>query len=102
MIEYCLNDILSESDLKNFEDFNWIVHNYENGTYDGVGYAVALKDTTLYVYNLGHCSCYGPFDDGSQGFINSFSVQDFLTSEDIFVGRIDDEKVRNKVKEVLQ
>ena len=99
MIEYCLNDTLCESRLKDFESFDWIVHNYKIGDWCGDGCAAALKDSILYIYNLGHCSCYGPFEFG---YFDSFSIQEFLYSEDIFTGIINDDKVRNKVMELVK
>lgn len=42
-----------------------IVYSYENGGYDGNGLAVYLDTNGDYhLDELGHCSCYGPFDDG--------------------------------------
>jgi hypothetical protein len=44
----------------------WIVYDYENGSYEGSGTAIAFfKDGTLKVGDLGHCSCFGPLEHPS-------------------------------------
>ncbi|MCE5269526.1 MAG: hypothetical protein LLG00_16745 [Planctomycetaceae bacterium] len=47
-------------------DYDWVVHNYDAGDWSGSGTAAAYKDGQLFMWNLGHCSCYGPTDDGPQ------------------------------------
>lgn len=38
---------------------------YEPGSWDGSGEALLLGDNgVLYTWNMGHCSCYGPWDGG--------------------------------------
>lgn len=34
------------------------------GSYDGTGQILALKEGKWYLQSMGHCSCYGPLDDG--------------------------------------
>ena len=41
---------------------DFIVYHYESGSYEGDGYALYYMDDHWYMYNMGHCSCYGPFD----------------------------------------
>ena len=37
---------------------------YTAGDYEGSGWALAMDaDGIVQEYNLGHCSCYGPFDE---------------------------------------
>lgn len=41
-----------------------MVDHYEAGCYDGMGWGLVLnKDGSIEEYNLGHCSCYGPYED---------------------------------------
>lgn len=60
----------------------WLVYWYEIGDYCGDGEAVAFgKDGLVYFYGLGHCSCYGPFDDwGSPG--KGMTVEEYLRPKD--------------------
>jgi hypothetical protein len=57
-------------------DYIWVVTEYESYTYEGNGDAVAKhKNGELHYYNLGHCSCYGPFENGFDLFnINEDNV----------------------------
>lgn len=42
------------------------VYWYQAGSYDGTGYLLAqFADGGYGLTYLGHCSCYGPLDDGS-------------------------------------
>ena len=57
-------DLPSEDD----STYVWLVFDYEDGGYDGQGTAVALGvDGLIYVKDLSHCSCYGPFDGFGYG-----------------------------------
>lgn len=41
---------------------------YESGNYDGIGFAVYRDSNGDWHHDdLGHCSCYGPFDGGWNG-----------------------------------
>lgn len=42
----------------------WCVVEYTSHDYDGYGTALCFDGTTLYESNLGHCSCYGPDNNG--------------------------------------
>lgn len=45
----------------------WAITWYEGGDYDGGGLAVSLrKDGSVDVWDLGHCSCYGPLEGPSE------------------------------------
>jgi hypothetical protein len=48
------------------EGHEWVVYDYEYGDYDGSGWAVSFSDGKYYLHNLGHCSCYGPFDESGE------------------------------------
>lgn len=42
-----------------------VVTEYEQGDYEGSGEALVLcADGSVKEYNLGHCSCYGPWENG--------------------------------------
>jgi len=44
--------------------YRWFVYRYEEGCWDGSGKAVGMKeDGTLWLFDLSHCSCYGPLDN---------------------------------------
>lgn len=84
------------------EKFVWMVVWYERLEYEGNGEAVALGyDGMLYFKGLGHCSCYGPFDQEYGGFEESISVEDYLKSDSIHDTDTQNSKVRDKVIELL-
>ena len=83
--------------------FEWVVHWYESGYYDGSGEAVGLnkEDGLLYIKNLGHCSCYGPMDGGMESG-DTMTVAKFLEHKDdihVFDAR---KEIKDKVLELLQ
>lgn len=59
MLEFHFDEEVSVPD--NYEVF---VSDYHIDSYEGYGEAVGIKDGYAYIYNLSHCSCYGPIDDG--------------------------------------
>ncbi len=60
-------DELSEWDLKEVEklEFDLMVYGYENGGYDGSGFAAFKKGDKWFYQELGHCSCNGPLENVS-------------------------------------
>lgn len=40
-----------------------VVYWYGAGCYEGAGYAIFMREGKWALRDLGHCSCYGPFDD---------------------------------------
>lgn len=36
---------------------------YAQGSYEGSGQILMLKDGLYYLHDMGHCSCYGPVED---------------------------------------
>lgn len=64
------------------ERFSWVVHHYTIGDYCGDGEAVAFCKETglLHIHYLGHCSCYGPLEDGLNGG-QTMTVEDFLANQ---------------------
>lgn len=90
-------------DLPEADDrFEWIVHYYEDGGYDGSGDAVGLnkEDGLLYVKNLSHCSCYGPFDGGMDSG-DKHTVESFLGDKDDIFSYDAKDGIKAKVKELL-
>ena len=51
-----------EDDLQKF-GIQFAMYYYEqSSSYEGLGICLAFKDNLWYTHDLGHCSCYGPFD----------------------------------------
>ena len=97
---YCVGDELNEFDEGN-EEFVWLVYDYEGGSWEGSGEAVALgKDGLLYSWNLGHCSCYGPADEWPDG-ADKETIEQFVKAGESV---LDDHKdaVRLKVESLLR
>lgn len=85
-------------DIRNQENYQWVVYWYENGGYDGSGEMVALgNDGTLYYRNLGHCSCYGPCD----GDLRKTTVEEFFKDKDDIWQKDWNQKIKDKVKELI-
>ena len=95
-------DELSDWDFKEIqaEAYKWIVYEYESGSYDGSGQAVAFKEENglLYVKNLGHCSCYGPMDSWETD-CEVMTVAEFLRDKDSIMDTDCKDVVKNKVRE---
>lgn len=77
----------------------WVIHNYDVGQYDGYGKAIAYDGEYLWECDLGHCSCYGPLDDG---FSKIGTIEDLFSTSDrsIFDEDFSDE-VLNKIWELV-
>jgi hypothetical protein len=89
-------------DLWEDDRFEWIVHWYEEGCYDGSGEAVGLckDDGLLYIKNLGHCSCYGPMDGGMESG-DKMTVEKFLEHKDDIHAYDAGKEVKAKVLELV-
>lgn len=46
-----------------FDNAEVVVTDYEDGCYEGSGEALVLRNGVVEHYDLGHCSCYGPFEN---------------------------------------
>lgn len=80
------------------ETYEWLVHWYDGGCYEGSGEAVGYKDGNLYIYNLSHCSCYGPLE-GSPTIV---SVEKYKAELDDVLGACQFRKeVAEKIQELL-
>ena len=78
--------------------YEWIVYDYEREPYEGGGYLVAKLGIELFVYNLGHCSCYGPLD---KPFAQKLTVSDWLSPDIHNCGHLP-ASIANKVQELLK
>jgi hypothetical protein len=92
MKEYQLGN--DDPGLRN--DYEWAVHHYDVGDWSGSGTGAAYKDGKLYVWDFGHCSCYGPLEAGPDEYdVESLDWDDLHTLSEL------DNDVRNKVQELL-
>lgn len=58
------------------------VTDYDSDIYDGRGYALVQNmEGAVELYNLSHCSCYGPLDSGP--ILTWKSVEDFINDNDV-------------------
>lgn len=87
----------------NEDDFEFIVCWYESGYYCGSGEAVGFckTDKMIYVKNLGHCSCYGPMDDGMKSG-DTYDIKYFLQDKDNIHSYDAREEIKDKVEELLR
>ncbi len=95
-------DELSEWDFQDRlkEGYVWFVYYYEEGSYEGSGEAVALReDGTLDLHNLGHCSCYGPMEEWPSA--TKMDVTEYLRPKDSVFDYEAMEAVDKKVRELL-
>lgn len=77
----------------------WIVYYYESGSYEGEGELVYKVGRSLFRTNLGHCSCYGPMDNGC-GY-EEIKIKDYRKNDNIHNTRFRDE-VHAKVMELIK
>lgn len=56
---------LEDYELRDLEEvgFDFLVYDYENGGYEGSGFAAWKKGDNWFYHELGHCSCNGPMDN---------------------------------------
>lgn len=71
-------------DVDNIVDYRegcrWVITEYTSGDYEGSGQAVAMyDDDKIYIFGLGHCSCYGPTENLDP---EVYPVEDFLKRMD--------------------
>jgi len=93
-------DELSDWDFEQLnQELEWIVVFYENYGYEGDGEAVGYFEGKLFITQLGHCSCYGPMDDGFD--TDTRTVEEFKEAQDSIHGFIGNSAVELKVLELL-
>lgn len=75
---------------------------YEVGDYSGCGYAVYL-DTNgdWHCDDLGHCSCYGPFDGGWNGITYTKEEVIELLNKESLRGLSDSPLANKLMKEIM-
>jgi hypothetical protein len=56
-----------------------VVTEYEVYDWDGDGCALILCNGEVLYYNLGHCSCYGPFEGGPS---QRYSIEEYRSLKD--------------------
>jgi len=79
-------DELDEFDIEKLpHDIEWFLYSYANGGYDGRGIGLAkMDDGTFKHWDLGHCSCYGPCENGADGDLaDDAAVMNWLDNEAI-------------------
>ena len=61
---YAVGVPVGEYDLEKIAriNFDLFVYSYERGSYDGSGFAIWRVGGKWFYHELGHCSCYGPFE----------------------------------------
>lgn len=52
-----------DEDVPESHGIDFMVYDYTQESYEGWGDALAYKDGKWYTHDLGHCSCYGPFEE---------------------------------------
>lgn len=84
------------------ERFEWLVYWYEDGGYDGNGECVGYnkEDGMLYTKNLGHCSCYGPFD-GWGTDCTKVTPEEFFRDKDSIFDPDNMDVIKKKVAELI-
>jgi len=84
-VDYCNLD--EEYDLSKIpstveEIWYW----YKSGSWEGMGQMILKDANGYYLWDLGHCSCYGPLDDIEEGLSNPYKTLEELKaacSEDL-------------------
>lgn len=66
---------LKDTPYEMAEDFSVCVTDYDEGDWDGSGWALTLTEAgSVWEWNLTHCSCYGPFEKGPSNKWDSFAA----------------------------
>lgn len=68
---------LRDYELETFSDVDEVWYQYEYGSYEGYGYALLRKGEFYELYDMGHCSCYGPTEYYS-GFTSTKSLAELI------------------------
>lgn len=99
MKKYCLSEELYDWDWRSLEkDYVWVVYHYENYGYEGEGELVGFDGENLDIYQLGHCSCYGPLDSSPE----TISKDKYLNSTNALDTDTRYGNVREKVLKLIQ
>ena len=104
-----LNDTAyDEDDLINF-NIQFAIYHYTNEGYEGMGQCLAYKDKKWYTHDLGHCSCYGPFDrfnlskpyDKLKRAIRDLHFNDWSNYYDLTIEKICDQVISSYITNTL-
>ena len=58
-----LNETAYDENILEEVGIEWAIYDYECSGYEGTGNALMYKEGKWYTHDLGHCSCYGPFEE---------------------------------------
>lgn len=96
MIRYDLHD--EPVGFYNIENYKWLITDYYNGSWDGTGDALACTTKNiLESYNLSHCSCYGPFDNG---LIDTYTIEELFGPRVVLTNN-NSQEILDKARELL-
>lgn len=80
-VDFCKFDDY-EFDILREAGFEEIWYWYGSGCYEGSGELIARKGNLYDIYDLGHCSCYGPVDDiGNFNGVSLTELKDKMSKE---------------------
>lgn len=80
-----------------FKDADLMVTDYETQPYEGSGDALVLRKNKVEYYYLGHCSCYGPFENGSAEIV---SLEEFKNQNSEVTNRWSDKLAKIFLEEI--
>lgn len=83
----------------NYEGVDLVVTKYESGYYDGSGEAIVLRGDNVEIYNLGHCSCNGPFEYGPE---TTISIEEFKSQNQTVTTCWSDDTAETFLKELKE
>lgn len=76
----------------------WIVYEYIPEDWEGSGEAYAYADGKYWYTSLGHCSCYGPWDENDYGDPKEWEEIGNLKQLKIYTNQTG--KIWDKIKEI--
>lgn len=89
-----VNDEMSDWCYTYIEEYDVFFTYYMDGYYDGSGQAIGINnDGTCHVYNLGHCSCYGPLE----GTPDVTTLDELLNSEHVLSVEIEYPELKDAI-----
>jgi len=82
------NEIDTPDDSRFPEGAEWCVYDYEYGSYDGSGLAFFGGGGRFWEKSLGHCSCYGPWDNDPSEITRKELLEMHLIGDDDLIKRL--------------
>jgi len=67
-------------DIDKMSDADVLAYEYHEGIYDGSGNAIYRIAGKWYHHNMGHCSCYGPFEEVNRHEVGANSLTALVKS----------------------